>query len=207
MSFPVNLRSEGGSLKYNPTAWSNSDRNLYGSRFNILLNEMREPDITTGIPLRPYKADSNSWHVPVFGAIFTVPYALPGSENKDVAAGTTVNTRGGLICQSYGSGTIVEFGLRSGTIDNSGQFVSAGPWASAKSVHDGTAGAFTWVTADDTGVDNITGYLPFPVGFTTGTTYQMFVAFRASGSHTGANHGYLGGFQIFEPKLINANPR
>jgi len=212
MAFPVNegrtipdlpgtgdyTRSGAGSTGV--SSWAEMDRQIYGSRFNLLLSEGRSDDTSYTGTLRSYKSDDNTWKVPSFGSVFTVPDHLPGSENKTSRSGTAVADRGGLICRSYARNATVEFGIRKVVLNGSGGLTSAGAWVTAKSsTH--SAGAFDWVTARASGIN----YLLYPSGVNAGDTIQLYVAFRVDGTYAGSP-AYLAAYEVFEPNLVYANP-
>jgi len=214
MAFPVNegrrepqlpgagnLTRSGGGVT-GVSSWAEMDRQIYGSRFNILLSEGRVADTTYEGSVRNYKESNNRWNVPSFGSLFTVPDHLPGSENRTTAGGgSSIAQRGGLICRSYAQNAIVEFGIRKVVLDGTGG-LTPGSWNYAQCSHAG--GSFTWDTADNV-TPSVTGFLLYPSGIDAGDLIQLYVAFRVRGTDSGTP-AYLGGYEVFEPNLINANP-
>tara|TARA_R100000951_G_scaffold85120_1_gene72824 strand:- start:170 stop:790 length:621 start_codon:yes stop_codon:yes gene_type:complete len=171
---------------------SDYDRELYGTRFNLLASSGRMIDTSDQSSMRPYKLTDNFWHVPAYGMVFTVPSQLPGSENKVTSSGTTIADRGGLVCRSYGQSILIEFGMRQITLDGTGGLASAGSFIRSQLTHTGVPG---WLAAD----------LLYPSGVTAGDLIQLHVAFRSPGTYV-STPGYLFNWEIFEPDLINANP-
>lgn len=183
--------------------WSDTDRQIYGTRFNLLMSEGRVDDTTYDGSVRSYKVSNNRWNVPSFGSIFTVPDHLPGSENRTSAGGgSSIAQRGGLICRSYAQNATVEFGIRQVVLDGTGGLTSAGSWNVAQCSHIGPN--FLWDTADNVS-PSVTGFLLYPSGIAAGDLIQLYVAFRVRGTYSGTP-AYLGGYEVFEPNLINANP-
>jgi len=135
--------------------------------------------------------------------MFTIPDALPGSTNITAAgSGAVIDTRGGLVCRSLAQNAIVEFGVRTITLDGSGGLSASGAWNVATGSH--AAGSLTEVTADDIASGQI-GYLLYPNGASPGDLIQLYVGFRVNGTYV-ATPGYLAAWEIFEPNLQNANP-
>jgi len=186
------------------SSWAEMDRQIYGTRFNLLLAEGREDDITYDGSVRSYKVSNNRWNVPSFGSLFTVPDHLPGSENRTTAGGgSSIAQRGGLICRAYAQNATVEFGIRKVVLDGTGGLTSAGSWNVAQTSHT-PASSFSWDTADNVS-PSVTGYLLYPSGIAAGDLIQLYVAFRVRGTYSGTP-AYLAGYEVFEPNLINANP-
>ena len=216
MAFPVNegrrepaLPGAGnltrsGSGETGISSLAEMDRQIYGSRFNILLSEGRVADTTYEGSVRNYKVSNNRWNVPSFGSLFTVPSQLPGSENRTSAGGgSSIAQRGGLICRSFAQNAIVEFGIREVVLDGTGGLTSAGSWNVAQTSHT-PASSFSWDTADNVS-PSVTGFLLYPSGIAAGDLIQLYVAFRVRGTYSGTP-AYLAGYEVFEPNLINANP-
>jgi hypothetical protein len=213
MSYPVtetNLDETPGRLT-NPNfpargdafkQMADLDRELYGSRFNLLASHGRARDIVTEGSIRPYRAEDNVWHAPAYGMLFTVPDHLPGSNNVTSATGATAATAGGLVCRSLAQNARVEFGIRKVVLDGTGGFSSVGAWTIARSTH--AAGSLTWQTANDVGTGAV-DILLYPNLIAAGDTYELYTAFRVEGTYV-ATPAYLACFEIFEPNLINANP-
>jgi len=180
---------------------SDYDRELYGTRFNLLASGGRITSTTDESSMRPFKAADNFWHVPAYGMIFTVPSQLPGSDNETTSAGSSIATRGGLVCRSYGQRCLVEFGMRKVTLNGTGGLATAGSFVRSQSSH---AGVPQWLTSNNVSpvVSNI---LLYPSGITAGDLIQVHVAFRVNGTYSGTP-GYLFNWEIFEPDLGNANP-
>jgi hypothetical protein len=180
------------------------DRQIYGTRFNILLSEGRVADTTYDGSVRSYKVSNNAWNVPCFGSVFSVPDHLPGSQNRTTAGGgSSIAQRGGLICRSYAQNATVEFGIRKVVLNGTGGLTSASAWGYAQCSHTAPT-SFTWDTADNVS-PSVTGYLIYPSGITAGDLIQLYVAFRVRGTYAGVP-AYLGGYEVFEPNLIYANP-
>lgn len=180
---------------------SNYDRELYGTRFNLLASGGRITSTTDESSMRPYRAEDNFWHAPAYGMIFTVPSQLPGSDNNVTAAGSTIATRGGLVCRSYGQRVLVEFGMRKVTLDGTGGLATAGSFVRSQSSHSGTP---LWLTSNNLS-PTISSILLYPSGITAGDLIQVHVAFRVNGTYSGTP-GYLFNWGVFEPDLANANP-
>lgn len=180
---------------------SDYDRELYGTRFNLLANAGRSKRTTDTTSMRAFKSADNFWHVPAYGMLFTIPDHLPGSNNKTSSAGSTIATRGGLVCRTYGQDCLVEFGMRVVTLDGSGGLVPSGAFNYAQSIHTGTPG---WLTAKNIS-PSVSDILMYPTGAVPGDIIELYVAFRVNGTYV-ATPGYLFNWEIFEPDLGNANP-
>ncbi len=63
-----NLTRSGAGLS-GISSWAEMDRQIYGTRFNLLLGEAREDDITYDGSVRSYKVSNNRWNVPSFGSL------------------------------------------------------------------------------------------------------------------------------------------
>ncbi len=213
MSFPVTEtrgfisgEASRGGFTPMPDLWEarvHYQNELYGTRFNLLASEGRISDVNSDSTLRPYRAEDDVWHVPAYGMMFTIPDALPGTENKRTASsGSGINGRGGLVCRSRGQNALVEFGVRTITLDGTGGLSGAGAWNYAQCNH--AAGSVTDKTAKDISTSTA-GYLLYPTGASPGDLIQLYVGFRVNGSYV-ATPGYLLAWEIFEPNLQNANP-
>jgi hypothetical protein len=159
---------------------SDYDRELYGTRFNLLASGGRITSTTDESSMRPFKVADNFWHVPAYGMLFTVPSQLPGSDNKVTGSGSTIATRGGLVCRSYGQRVRVEFGMRKVTLDGTGGLATAGSFVRSQNTH---ASSLGWLTSDNVSpaVNNI---LLYPSGITAGDLIQVHVAFRFNGTYS-----------------------
>lgn len=196
---PIDLQP-GGTLVSSAAvgSWAESDREIYGTRFNLLLQEGRSTDTSYNGSMRPYKITNNFWHVPSFGSIYSVPNPIPATNNQLTSSGTNPTSRGGLICRAYAQNARVEFGIRKVVLDGTGGLSTAGSWTTAFSTH---GASFQWKTASSAGFN----YLRYPTGITSGELIQLYVAFRHNGTY-GGTPSYLAGYEVFEPNLGNANP-
>lgn len=213
MSFTVTQTDRGSetaaqAIQFNRTPYSNRwsnlsdyDRELYGTRFNLLASGGRMEDTTTTNSMRPFKVEDNFWHVPAFGMLFTIPDHLPGSNNKTTSSGSTIADRGGLVCRTYGQDCLVEFGLRTVTLDGSGGLATVGAYQRSQSTHTGTPG---WLTSKNSS-PSVSDILMYPTGASAGDLIEVYVAFRSVGTYSGTK-GYLFNWEILEPDLGNANP-
>tara|TARA_R100001198_G_scaffold93428_2_gene74246 strand:+ start:4054 stop:4689 length:636 start_codon:yes stop_codon:yes gene_type:complete len=211
MSFTVEQENRSNNtatqaVQFNRTAYGNRwselsdyDRELYGTRFNLLASGGRMNDTSTTNSVRPFRAADSYWHVPGFGMLFTIPSHLPGSNNKTSSSGTTIADRGGLVCRSYGQDALVEFGMRIVTLDGSGGLATVGTYVRSQSTHGGTAG---WLTSDTVG--GASNILLYPSGASAGDLIEVYVAFRTP--TVTVTPAYLMNWEIFEPDLGNANP-
>lgn len=171
------------------------DRELYGSRFAYLTCESRSEDPNSNITY--YESTDNSWHVPVFGLMFTVPQALPGSENQTSAGtGATAATRGGLAVRANAENCIVEFAIRKIVLNGDGRLADGGPYAT-------TQLSFTSRAWDP---DPASTNLLYPTGFAPGDLYQLNIAFIATDADPVTNPARLYGWDVREPILQNASP-
>ena len=214
MAFPVNETDQNGVPTarirtqgfIRPTTWLDAadvDRELYGTRFGYLCGESKIRNSADITQLRPYANPTGFWNIPAYGMMFTVPQALPGSENiRTNGSGATINTRGGLTCRAYAEACVVEFGARQVSLDGLGGFAAVGAYQTVQLDFTGAgfgAGTPGWLTdtlllpPDTTGASFVG----------PGDLIQLYVAYK---SNDGINPSFLSIWDLFEPALINANP-
>jgi hypothetical protein len=203
--FPLNQIRPGAAVS--KTQWVNYapiDRELYGTRFRTIASEsrFRDDERTQRYYENPTVliGPNYIWHVPAYGILFTVPQAIPGSDNvTTTSSGSGVGDLGRLIFRVNGCDAEVELGIRPVVLDGSGGLSSAGSWSAIQL--DLTAAGFT-------GGSN--GYaqtsLPYPVGTTPGDLFQAYVAYYPNNAPVATNPGRLYSWEIIEPPLLNTDP-
>lgn len=204
-TFPLNQILRGQAVS--KTQWqkyAEVDRELYGARFRTIASECRVRDDERTI--RYYEnpnvfiGPSYIWHIPAYGILFTIPQAIPGSNNVTAASvGVGVGNLGRLLFRVNGCDAVAELGIRKVVLDGSGGLSSAGSWSTVQI--DLTAAGFTGGT---NGYDEAD--LLFPVGTAPGDLFQAYVAFYPNNSPVATNPGRLYSWEIIEPPLLNCDP-
>lgn len=204
-NFPLNQIRRAGAIS--KTQWANYapiDRELYATRFRTIASESRFTDDER--TQRYYEnptvliGPNYIWHVPAYGILFTVPQAIPGSDNittTSIAGG--VGDQGRLLFRVNGCDAVAELGIRKVVLDGSGGLSSAGSWSTVQI--DLTAAGFTGGT---NGYDEAD--LLFPVGTAPGDLFQAYVAFYPNNAPVATNPGRLYSWEIIEPPLLNCDP-
>lgn len=227
MSFDVTITSLTSSIEYynNPTFFDNynwsmkdltsaenlvlsnnfntlikADQIVAGARFSTLFSIGRAEDDTKNLqPIIIDNRETDTDHVDAIlaGALYTIPYPVPGSDGGTVpTASNTLSERGALACYSRGTDVDVYFTIQRCTLDGLGGLTLVGDSSIATASHGATA---DWVGAevssDPAGAPAQAPFLYFPTGSQPGDLYRLQVTAKS------ASRGLLDGVLIFEPPM------
>jgi len=179
--------------------WFLADSVAYACRFNHIFTELRDDSLQDGNECnRPYKNDTFAQYsqrrvmLRIPSLVTMVPDPLPGSDNKAVSSGATLQNRGGLRVAVNGNNIEAYFTIREVTLDGTGGLSSAGTEGNVTLTCG--AGSYTW---DE-------DYLLYPTGVVPGSLVEITLKWKQDGT---GGPGYLAGVIIAEPELFALTPQ
>lgn len=176
------------------------DQIVAAARFSTLFSIGRIEENTTNLqPIVIDNRETDVTHVDAIlaGALYTIPYPVPGSDGSTVPTDySSLGERGALACYSRGENVDVYFTIQRCTLDGSGGLTLIGDPSVATASH---GPSLNWeggvVNADPGSAPAQAPFLYFPTGSQPGDLYRLQVTAKSS------SRGLLDGVLVFEPPM------